>query len=224
MGDFSQPALLPTAKKMKRTCKKCGSEIKELDFQEEVKLEIWGMINQGLILFAIKKLIDEYKFSHKEAKVITAHINKEFGKCHNCHFENLTEENIECPKCKSFNYNLNIATPFDKGFCTHLERRLNFDKLENDEIIGYWCDGIDHLPRDLKSLSKKNIEKNKRVNTIAWIGKDGQGEYEMEIIFGNESIANYQKNKSLVDCIPEENFKDWIKIEPEKKRIQIKLK
>lgn len=182
------------------------------------------MANQGLELLAVKILIDEYKLSHKQAKVIVAHMNKEFGTCHHCNFENLTDESIECPKCKSFNYNFKLDTPFNQEFCTHLEYKLDFDHLGNDELRGFWCDGIDHIPRDITSLSKKNIEKKKRVNTKAWIGKDGQAEYEMEIIFGDESIAKYQKNAPLADCIPENNSKDWISIEPQKKWIQIRLK
>ncbi len=209
---------------MKSDFKRCGSEIRELNFKEEDKFEIWGMMNQDLKLFAIKKLIDEYKLSHKEAKVIVAHLNKEFGKCHRCNFENLNEENVECPKCKSFNYNLKIETPFNQEFCSHLEYKLDFDELGNDEVKGFWCDGIDYLPRDLKSLAIKNMEKNKRIKTRAWIGKDGQGEYDIEIIFGDESIAKYQKSESLINCIPENNFKDWIRIDPEKKQVQIKLK
>ena len=169
---------------MKSNCKRCRSKIEELNFQEETRLEIWGMVNQDLKLFAVKKLMDECRMSHKAAKVIVAHLNKEFGRCHRCNFENLTEENIECPKCKSFNYNLKIEIPFNQDFCTNLEYKLDFDDLEGDEVKGYWCDGIDHIPRDIKSLSKKNIEKNKRINTKAWIGKDGQDEYEMEMILG----------------------------------------
>lgn len=95
---------------MKLNCKRCGNEVKKLNFQEEFKLEIWRMVNQDLKLVAIRKLVDEFKLSHKEAKTIVIHINKEFGKCHRCNFNNLPEENMECPKCRSFNYNLKLVT------------------------------------------------------------------------------------------------------------------
>ena len=91
---------------MNTICKRCGNKINELNFSEEQKLEIGELIAQGLKLFAVKKIINEYKLSHKEAKVIVAHLNKDFGKCHRCNFGNLEEENIECPKCKAFNYNV----------------------------------------------------------------------------------------------------------------------
>jgi len=104
---------------MRTSCKRCNSEIKNLNFSEEQKLEIWGLINQDLKLFAVKKLIDEYKLSHKEAKIIIAHLNKDFGECHRCNFKDLSEEYKECPKCKAFNYNLKVNTSFNKEFCTH---------------------------------------------------------------------------------------------------------
>jgi len=209
---------------MKSTCKRCGNEIKELNFDEELKLEIWGMVNQDLKLFAVKKLIDEYKWSHKEAKVFIAHFNKEFGKCHRCNFEDLMEENIECPKCKSFNYNWKIESPFDQEFCSHLEYKLDFDELENEEVRGFWCDGVDNFPNDLKHLSKSNISKRRQLITRAWIGKGGQTIYKMLIKFGDKSVENYEENKSLIDCIPEGNYRDWIFIDPEKKEIEITLK
>jgi predicted Zn-ribbon and HTH transcriptional regulator len=93
---------------MKLNCKRCGSKIVPLNFQEEFKLEIRAMINQNRQLLAVKKIGDELKLSHKEAKVIVAHLNKKFGRCHRCNFQNLMKENVECPKCKSFNYNLKI--------------------------------------------------------------------------------------------------------------------
>ena len=95
---------------MELSCKRCGNEIKLLNFSEKMKLEILGMIIQDKKLFAVKKMMEEHNISHKDAKIITTHINKDFGKCHSCGFENLQEENVTCPKCKSFNYNLKIET------------------------------------------------------------------------------------------------------------------
>lgn len=209
---------------MNKRCKRCKWEISELNLSEEERLEIWGLLHQDLKLFAIQKLNRDLKISLKDSKGIVQHLNKEFGKCIKCNFNRLSEENIECPKCKAFNYNLKIQFPFDEEFCSHLEHKLDFDELEDERVKGFWCDGIDHFPRDMKSLSKANLEINKQVKTKAWIGKDGQGEYEMIINFGNHSIEKYKQNQSLINCIPDNNFKEWIRIEPEKKEIQIFLR
>ena len=164
------------------------------------------------------------KLSLKDAKGIVAHLNKEYGNCIRCNFDKLTKENIECPKCKAFNYNLKIETSFNKEFCEHLEFKLDFDNLNRDEVKGFWCDGINHIPDDIKSLSKANLAKNKEIKTNAWIGKDGQGEYKMTIKFGNQSIEMYKQNQNLVNCIPTADFQNWINIAPEKSEIEITLK
>ena len=204
-------------------CERCKVEIVGVHFSEEQRLEIWGLIAQDLRLIAIKKIRDEYKLSHRDAKIIGSHLNKEYGKCHRCDFDNLQGENIVCPKCKSFNYNLKMEHPFNQEFCNHLEWKLDFDELEDDKLKGFWCDGVSHIPANPITLSKLRIRLNKEVKTTAWVGKDGQDIYEMIIKFGEKSLANYELNQSLIDCIPERNYKDWIKIKPEEKYIEVKL-
>lgn len=208
---------------MKFYCKKCKNEINKLNLTEEQNLEIFGLIKQDLKIFAVKKLIDEFKFSHRDAKIIVTHFNLENGKCHRCDFDELENENIECPKCGAFNYNINEPI-FNNEFCTHLEWKLHFENLGIESVKRFWCDGVDPIPFDIKSLSKENIKKNKSILTRAWIGEDGQGVYEMEIKLGKKAIENYLKGISLIDCIPEKEFKDWIKIKPESNKIQVKLK
>jgi hypothetical protein len=208
---------------MTANCKKCGWEIVDLNFSEEQRLEICGLIEQDLKLFAVNKLISDFGIGHARAKGIVLHLNK-FGKCHNCNFVDLKGEYAECPKCKSFNYNLKIETSFNHDFCSHLEHKLDFNQLDNSKVKGFWCDGVDHFTSDLKSLAKSHIQNNKMIKTKAWIGLDGQEEYEMTIRFGEKSIANYKNDLSLIDCIPDNSCGDWIKIEPDRKEIEIKLK
>jgi hypothetical protein len=208
---------------MKMNCKKCGNEINELNFTEEQKFEILGMVKQDLKLFAVKKIIDDFGFSNKDAKIIVTHINSEYGKCNRCNNNELNSENIECPKCGAFNYNFKEPV-FNSEFCTHLEWKIDFKNLGIDSLKRYWCDGVDPIPYDLKSLSIENIKKNKTIITRAWIGEDGQGVYEMEINLGEKSVENYKNGLSLIECIPNKEGKDWIKIEPENSRIQVYLK
>lgn len=208
---------------MNKKCKRCNWEIAQLNLTEEQRLEIRSLLNQDLKMFAIQQLNQNLRISLTEAKGIILHLHKGFGKCIQCNFDDLKEENTECPKCKAFNYNLKIQTPFNEEFCTHLERKLDFDNLDDDSVKGFWCDGVDHSPSDAKSLSKVNLEKNKVITTTAWIGKDGQDIYHMEISFGEMSIENYLQGKSLINCIPEGNFKDWIEIDLNSKTIRVKL-
>ncbi len=208
---------------MTQNCKQCKWEVKELNLDEEQNLEILGLLNQDLKLLAIQKLNQDLKFNLKDSKGIVMHLNKDYGNCIRCDFDKLVEENVECPKCKAFNYNLKFETSFNQEFCEYLERRLNFDELESKELNGFWCDGIDHIPSNMKSLLKVNLVKNREIKTNAWIGKDGQGEYKMTIKFGNKSIENYKKNQSLVTCIPIDDFQNWVFIEPDRKEIEVKL-
>lgn len=161
--------------------------------------------------------------SLRDAKATVAHINKDFGKCHRCNFDELIEENMDCPKCKAFNYNLKMELSFNQEFCTHLEYRLNFGELEDERVQGFWCDGIDYLPIEMRSLAKSVLRVNQEIKTKAWIGKSGQEIYEMTIRFGKESVENYLQNQSLIDCISKNSCKEWLKIEPEKKKVEIKL-
>lgn len=209
---------------MNKKCNRCNWEIAPLNLTEKQRLEIWSLLNQDLKLFAIQELRQSLKINLTDAKGIVLHLNKEFGKCIRCNFEDLKEEKMECPKCKSFNYNLKIYSSFNQEFCSHLAWELDFDELDNERVKGFWCDGVDHIPSDIKSLFKANFEKNKVIRTNAWIGKDGQDIYQMEISFGEISIRNYLQNKSLIDCIPQNNFKDWIEINPNSKTIKAKLK
>jgi hypothetical protein len=59
--------------------------------------------------------------------------------------------------------------------------------------------------------------------TKAWIGTNGQDEYEMTIRFGKYALRRYSKGTEMIDCIPSSESMDWIDIEPEKKKIGIRL-
>ena len=207
----------------KTICKRCENEIPELDLSEEQLLEIYGLIHQDLKLFAVKKLKDEFGLDHRSSKIVVDHWNSEFGKCLWCDFSELEHELAECPKCKAFNYNIHINIPFNQEFCQHLEHQLDLINLNSDELKGFWCDGISHWPDDFKSLSKTNIMRTKSINTKAWVGKDGQTEYNMNIQLGPIAITNYELGKSLEESIPTTEHPKWISIDPDELMIQIRL-
>jgi hypothetical protein len=208
---------------MKVKCIRCGYDVLVPDFSEEQMLEILGLVSQDLKLFAIKKIKDDFGISYSDAKGIVDHLNKEYGKCNRCNYDNLQGECVECPKCKAFNFNFKISSSFDQEFCTNLEWKFDFDKMEDERVKGFWCDGIDHFPEDFMSLAKSNIKKERRIKTKAWIGKDGQDVYDLTIHLGDKSIANYISGQSLIECIPADNFNKWIAIDAENLSMEVQL-
>lgn len=167
--------------------------------------------------------MDKNKVAHREAKIIVDHLNKEYGKCGRCDYNDLDKECTECPKCGAFNYNLKEPI-FNQNFCSLLEYSLPFEQLEDESLHGFWCDGIDPIPHDIENLALKKLKQNRSVKTRAWTGVSGQEIYEMTILFGEQSINRFENELSLEDCIYSENADDWIKVEPNEKRIEIKLK
>ena len=121
---------------------------------------------------------------------------------------------------------LDNDSPFDEGFCTHLEFHLcrAFQQSNKKDIKDFWCDGVSWNPTPYSQLTKKSINNTRSIKTKAWLGKNGQEEYEMSIQFGSSSLRHYAKGLSLIDCIPGEETMDWITIDIEKNTISIQLK
>lgn len=110
-----------------------------------------------------------------------------------------------------------IINSFTQDFCSILEYQLckTLKNSEEEQIKKIWCDGISH--EYLTATSRKIITK-------AWIGKDGQDEYEMTLRFGNEALNASAKNLAIINCIPSEKSTDWITIDIENKIIELQLK
>ncbi|MEP7321745.1 MAG: hypothetical protein ABI761_07490 [Saprospiraceae bacterium] len=117
-------------------------------------------------------------------------------------------------------------TSFNEEFCTRLEYHLGetFEKSGRQDIKGFWCDGVSWTPILENQLEKKNVNNTRKIVTEAWIGKDGQSDYEMTIHFGKYSLRRYARGNELIDCIPSIETMDWIEIDPVKRTIVVKLK
>lgn len=91
-------------------CKNClptdGIDIPDFTFSEKSKLE---EVTIQSPLHATKFIIDNFKLSHRDAKYIVTHINKIYGQCNRCNFDNLKDEFITCPKCGALNFNWKTA-------------------------------------------------------------------------------------------------------------------
>lgn len=118
-------------------------------------------------------------------------------------------------------YMENMAnTPFNEDFCTELEFHLGrtFKNSDRTDLKGFWCDGVLCEP-----INEAELRKTHKVETKAWIGRDGQGEYTMTIRFGEKALNNLQKGYELAETIPSENSMSWIDIDTDKKTIEIRL-
>ena len=95
---------------MRVKCKKClpkeGIDIPT--FNDSDKNHLWNLKKESSIK-VVKHLIEDDKFSYRDAKYITTHINIEYGKCNRCNCTTLDVEYINCPKCKALNFNWNIC-------------------------------------------------------------------------------------------------------------------
>lgn len=122
---------------------------------------------------------------------------------------------------KSYNEN-----PISENFCTSLEYLLceTFQKSDRPDLKGFWCDGVswDSIPD--RQLTKNSINDTQKIITKAWIGKNGQDEYEMTIQFGKYALKLFAEGTEIIECIPSTESMDWIDINIEKKKIKLRLK
>jgi hypothetical protein len=118
-----------------------------------------------------------------------------------------------------------IETPFSKEFCTKLEYRIcdELKKSTDQELKGFWCDGVSWFPTE-KQLTKKYVNDKRKIETKAWIGKTGQTEFKATVHFGKKALSKYAKGMELTECIPDlESQTEWIEINLENKTVQIKI-
>jgi len=116
-----------------------------------------------------------------------------------------------------------IKKSFNEGFCLLLEYHVTrtFQNSTDKTLKYIWCDGV-AMP-DEYQLTDKNLMDTKMIFTNAWIGSDGQQQYEMIIHFGPLSFDAGIKGLSLIDYLPTEESIDWINIAISKQKIELQL-
>ena len=112
----------------------------------------------------------------------------------------------------------------DSDFCVHLEYIIceAFELSDNKEVKGFWCDGVS-LSKPDKYYSQKFINDNRQTFLKAFIGKDGQTEYELTLKFGRKSLSRYARNLDIKECIPNIEKTDWFIIDTKLKKMAIQL-
>ncbi len=75
-----------------------------------------------------------------------------------------------------------IKESFNEDFCAELEYHLTwtFNQSDDKNLRGFWCDGVLMPTNDLQ-LTKKNVNDKRKIVTKAFLGYDGQDEYDMTI-------------------------------------------
>lgn len=112
----------------------------------------------------------------------------------------------------------------DRDFCEFLEYEIckAFVHSDNDEIKGFWCDGV--LTDQPDSYYSQNfVNDNREVKLKAFIGKDGQTEYELTLKFGNKALSRYARNLDIKECIPNPDKQNWFDIDTKRNKIEIRL-
>ena len=112
----------------------------------------------------------------------------------------------------------------DKDFCEFLEYEIckAFIHLDNDQIKNFWCDGV-LLNQPDKFYSPKFVNDNRQITFKAFIGKDGQTEYELTLKFGNKALSRYARNLDIKDCVPNSAKENWFEIDTLRNKITIQL-
>ena len=118
-----------------------------------------------------------------------------------------------------------IDTPFNKEFCTRIEYRIchELEKSTDQELRGFWCDGVSWFPNE-NQLTKKHVNDKRKIETKAWIGKTGQTDFKATIHLGKKALSKYAKGMNLTECIPDmESQIEWIEIDVQNKILEIEL-
>jgi hypothetical protein len=112
----------------------------------------------------------------------------------------------------------------DQDFCEYLEYEIckAFEHSGNDQIKGFWCDGI-VLSQPDNFYSQKFVNDNRQVLLKAFIDKSGQTEYELTLKFGNQALSRYARNLDIKECVPTPDKLNWFIIDTKSHKIEILL-
>lgn len=86
-----------------------------------------------------------------------------------------------------------------------------------------WMDGV-LMPFTERQLSKKHVNDTRRIETQAWaLTNKGDVKFELIIYFRKYSLRRYSKGSALDDCFPPVDDTSAVKIDFEKKLIELQL-
>jgi hypothetical protein len=112
----------------------------------------------------------------------------------------------------------------DRDLCEYLEYEItkSFEYSDNEQIKGFWCDGV-LINQPDSNYSQKFVNDNRQAILKAFIGKDGQTEYELTLKFGNKALSRYARNLDIKECLPNPDKQNWFDIDTKRNKIEIQL-
>ena len=113
----------------------------------------------------------------------------------------------------------------DDNFFNKLEQEIipnALEQLANPDAKGFWCDGVTTGVSDY-FYSKQFVNDNRYVPLVAYIGKDGQSEYQLILYFGPKALSRSARELSIEECIPDTDASEWFTIDVQQQKIEIQM-
>jgi len=112
----------------------------------------------------------------------------------------------------------------DQEFFEFLEYEIckAFEYSINEETKGFWCDGVLLSEPDMY-YSQKFVNDNREIKLKAFIGTDGQSEYELTLKFGNKALSRFARKLDIKECVPDPEKPNFFNLDTEHNKIEIKL-
>lgn len=112
----------------------------------------------------------------------------------------------------------------NRAFCESLEIHIThaFPHFLDESFKHYWCDGV-LLPTFEFEYAQKLINDKRQISLIAFLGKTGQDEYELILLFGNKSLSRNARGLDIQDCIPDPENVENYSIDMIKRKLTIQL-
>jgi hypothetical protein len=93
---------------------------------------------------------------------------------------------------------------------------------DSEAAKGFWCDGIVLSEPEAHYLPQW-INDNRQVYMKAYIGTDGQTEYDLLLKFGPLSLSRYARGLDITSCIPNDGTASWLTIDVAGRMIEVQL-
>ena len=91
---------------MIKSCQRCVKRDYQVpEFTMNQKIILTEFKANHKFMEVIDKIRELYKVEMIDAKFSLMHMNTVYGKCNRCKVDYLEGEYVECPKCKSLNFN-----------------------------------------------------------------------------------------------------------------------
>jgi hypothetical protein len=112
----------------------------------------------------------------------------------------------------------------DQGFCEFMEYEMCrfFSNSDIEEVKGFWCDGV-LLSAPAVCYTDEFITDRKQASFKAYIGNDGQTQYDLVLKFGPQTMNRFLEGQDLEDCVSLPVQKESYNIDTVKKEIEIQL-